>query len=154
MTLDTHSGAGWSIRKWRRTDYPQVELIFRDCLSEFSWRGPERDELRRMRQTLVAADVYVAAEPAAGLVGFMSFEPVNAYVPHLFVAADWRFCGVASSLLAVARARAEGAVQLDVDCLNERAIAFYRSQGWSIRAPADRKSGVIRRGQIRLISPE
>lgn len=122
-------------------------------MEEFSWRGPERQEIKRIRQTLIAADVYVASEPAAGLIGFMSYEPVNAYIPHLFVTADWRFCGVASSLLEVARAQTDGPVQLDVDCLNENAIAFYRAQGWTIRAPADRMSGVIRRGQIRLISP-
>lgn len=152
MILASHPGAGWSIRKWRRTDYPQVELIFRDCLAEFPWRGPERQEVQRLRRSLISADVFVASEPAAGLIGFMSFELVNAYIPHLFVASDWRFCGVAAAFLKLARQKANGPVQLDVDCLNEQAIAFYRAQGWRIRAPADRKSGVIRQGQIRLIS--
>jgi len=153
MILSSHPGAGWSIRKWQRTDYPKVELIFRDCLAEFSWRGPDRVEVQRMRRTLISADVYVAVEPAAGLIGCMSFEPINAYIPHLFVDSDWRFCGVASAFLNLARERANAPIELDVDCLNEKAIAFYRAQGWTIRAPADRKSGVIRRGQIRLISP-
>ena len=89
----------------------------------------------------------------AGIVGFATFQVDKAYVPHLFVADDWRLAGVASGLLDTIRRLAGRRIELDVDCLNDNAIAFYRRSGWTIRTPAGQRTGVIRRGQLRLISP-
>ena len=151
--LDHHKAAGWRIRTGHPRDLAGIERVFTDCLEDFPWRGPIAAEIQRLRRTLIAANLFVAEEPMAGIVGFMTFESVNAYVPHLFVAQDWRFCGVASALLKIARNRAGRPIRLDVDCLNESAIDFYRELGWTIEAPADQRSGVIRQGQIRLVSP-
>lgn len=155
MTVfDQHEGAGWLIRRWRRRDYPQIDQIFRDCLRAFPWRGSPAHEVKRLRQTLLSADVLVAEEDRAGLVGFLSVDPVKAYVPHLFVAPDWRLCGVASGLLQQAQSLCAQPLQLDVDALNEAAMTFYRHLGWQIRAPVDQRPGIIRRGQIRLTVPK
>jgi GNAT superfamily N-acetyltransferase len=152
--LDKHKGAGWSVRRWDRSDHPGIDRIFRQCLPAFPWRSSPSVEVNRLRQTLLAADVFVAEEPLAGLIGFLSLEPLTAYVPHLFVAPDWRLCGVARALLEVARSETGRPLQLDVDALNEPAMRFYRRLGWRIRAPADRRGGVIRRGQVRLLGPD
>ena len=149
MSLLTHPGAGWSVRHWRREDYPRIEVIFKDCLKGFPWRGPERDEIMRLRQTLSANIAFVAVEKQAGVVGFLTLEQGKAYVPHVFVDLDWRLCGVGSGLLQVARKFVGRPLQLDVDIQNESAIEASTALGWRERA----KVGRGRNDQVRLIGP-
>ena len=149
MSLLTHPGAGWSVRHWRRDDYPQIEVIFRDCLKVFPWRGPETTEIVRLRQTLSANVGFVSVEKRAGVIGFLTLEQGKAYVPHVFVDHDWRLCGVGSGLLSVARRFVGQPLQLDVDIQNEAAIDAYTALGWRERA----KVGRGRHEQVRLIGP-
>ena len=149
MNLLSHPGAGWSIRRAKSGDRLDVEAIFRRCLGDFAWRNSPSVEIARMRQTLLAADLFVAEVPQRGVVGFISLETHNAYVPHLFVEADWRLCGVGQGLLEVARDIAGRPLQLDVDIQNKRARAAYARMGWTVVAPAGGRRGE----QIRLIGP-
>ena len=149
MSLMTHPGAGWSVRHWRREDYPRIEAIFRDCLQSFPWRGPAREEVIRLRQSLSANVAFVATEKRAGVVGFLTLEQGKAYVPHVFVDEDWRLCGVGSGLLKVARNFVGRPLQLDVDVQNTAAIEAYMVLGWRERA----KVGRGRHEQVRLIGP-
>jgi len=149
MSLLIHPGAGWSVRHWRREDYPRIEVIFKDCLKAFPWRGPERDEIIRLRQTLSANVAFVAVEKQAGVVGFLTLEQGKAYIPHVFVDLDWRLCGVGSGLLKVARGFVGQRLQLDVDVQNESAIEAYLALGWRERKKVDRG----RHEQVRLIGP-
>ncbi len=149
MNLLTHPAAGWSVRHWRRDDYPQIEAIFSDCLTAFPWRGAARDEILRLRQTLSLNVAFVAEETQAGIVGFLTLEQGKAYVPHVFVDRDWRFCGVGSGLLQVARKFVGQPLQLDVDVQNEAAIEAYLALGWRESA----KVGGGQREQVRLVGP-
>lgn len=149
MSLYSHPGAGWSIRHWRRDDYPQIEVIFRECLAAFPWRGSARDEVMRLRQALSANIAFVAEEKNAGVVGFLTLEQGKAYVPHVFVDGDWRFCGVGSGLLQVARNFVGRPLKLDVDIQNAAAIEAYTALGWREQAKVGRGS----REQVRLVGP-
>lgn len=149
MSLLSHPGAGWSVRHWRREDYPRIEVIFKDCLKAFPWRGLERDEIMRLRQTLSANVAFVAVEKQAGVVGFLTLEQGKAYIPHVFVDLEWRLCGVGSGLLKVARSFVGQRLQLDVDVQNESAIEAYLALGWRERAKFERG----RNEQLRLIGP-
>lgn len=151
MSLLSHPGAGWSIRAAQLSDKDRIETIFRGCLREFSWRLPVEDEVNRLRQTAMSAHFYVAEEAAAGVIGFLTVEMSRSYVPHLFVDADWRFCGVADGLLKVAREVTGKPLQLDVDLKNKPARAAYAALGWRVLADAE-KAG-RRRRQIRLVGP-
>lgn len=102
-----------------------------------------------MRRTLLAAEVFVAEEARAGVVGFVSLEGLSAYVPHLFVDADWRYCGIGRGLLEVARDQVGQPLKLDVDRENVRALAAYQAMGWRVAATAGQRPG----DQIRLIGP-
>ena len=147
MSLYSHPGAGWSVRHWRRGDYPQIEVIFRDCLKAFPWRRAERDEIIRLRQSLSANVAFVAEEKRAGVVGFLPLEHGQAYVPHVVVDRDWRLCGVGSGLLQVARNFVGRPLQLDVDVQNEAAIEAYTALGWRERA----RVGRDRNEQVSLV---
>ncbi|MCR9196393.1 MAG: GNAT family N-acetyltransferase [Hyphomonas sp.] len=149
MSLYSHPGAGWSIRHWRRDDYPQIEVIFRECLTAFPWRASVREEVLRLRQALSANIAFVAEEKSAGVVGFLTLEQGKAYVPHVFVDGDWRFCGVGSGLLQVARNFVGRPLQLDVDIQNAAAIEAYTALGWKERAKVGRGA----REQVRLVGP-
>lgn len=149
MSLYSHPGAGWSVRHWRRDDYPQIEGIFRDCLKSFPWRRAEGTEIVRLRQSLSANVAFVAEEKQAGLVGFLTLEQGKAYVPHVFVHSDWRFCGVGSGLLKVARSFVGRPLLLDVDVQNTGAIEAYLALGWRERARVGRDSFE----QVRLVGP-
>ncbi len=149
MKLLSHPGAGWSIRRARASDRLDIEAVFLRCLADFEWRATPRMELLRMRRTILACDVIVAEEAGAGLIGFASVEIHNAYIPHLFVDADWRLCGVGSGLLEVSRDLAGQPLRLDVDTENIAAQAAYLAMGWTVASPAGGRQG----DQIRLIGP-
>lgn len=149
MALMTHRGAGWRIRSYQRVDHVQVEALFHDCLLDFAWRGKPADETIRLRQTMKSSVCLVAEEPNTGLVGFLTLEREKAYVPHLFVHRDWRFCGVASGLLDVARDLARAPLQLDVDIQNDNAMRAYKALGWTEKVGAT----TSRPAQRRLSGP-
>ena len=103
----------------------------------------------RLRQILRASQCLIAEEGEAGLVGFLTLERDKAYVAHLFVDRDWRFCGVGSGLLDVARHLARAPLQLDVDVQNEGALKAYRAMGWVERVDVS----PARPGQTRMSGP-
>ena len=90
----THKGAGWSIRPYAAGDGSACVAIFRDCLADFPWRGDWRAFLPPLHAALINSRALVAVEPQAGLVGFLTLQTPSAYVDHLFVREDWRFCGI------------------------------------------------------------
>lgn len=145
----THRAAGWKIRLRMAADDESIEAVFRDCLSDFPWRPSHDVELIRLRGTVSANHCLVAHESKAGIVGFLALERRKAYVSHLFVKHDWRFCGVGAGLLQVARDMARAPLVLDVDIQNEAAFKAYRAMGWTEKVGP--KPG--RDGQIRLSGP-
>lgn len=149
MMFLSHPGAGWTIRRARSSDRLDIEALFVRCLTSFPWRGPASQELIRMRRTILACEVFVAEEKGAGLVGFLTLETLNTYVPHLFVAPDWRFCGVGAGLLEVARDITAQPLRLDVDEQNTKAQAAYQAMGWTVVTPAGGRAN----DQIRLLGP-
>lgn len=145
----THPAAGWQIRAFERRDYRPCYQLFRDCLRDFPWRGSASPYLRQLFNSLPTARAWVAEEPRAGVVGFLTLRPESAYVDHLFVEQDWRLCGVGKGLLEVARAEMGRPLSLDVDTQNTRARQAYEALGWKVTA----RTGKPRAEQIRLIGP-
>lgn len=151
MDLYVHPAGGWTIRPLQRADLMAVQDLFIACLEEFPWRGPVRNELVRLRRTFMASEQFVAEEPQAGLIGFISLEAHKSYIPHLFVDPDWRFAGVGRGLLGVAREMCGRSLSLDVDIQNKGARAAYAAMGWSERVKAER--GARAGNQVRLVGP-
>jgi len=149
MRLLSHPGAGWHVRAARRSDQSDIEDIFATCLKAFPWRGSLADELIRLRRTAQSCLFFVAEEPKAGVIGFLTLEKPKAYIPHLFVVPDWRLCGIGQGLLSVARSKAGQPLRLDVDGKNANAIKAYHSMGWT---EFTRLSSGFNE-QLRLISP-
>lgn len=144
-----HRAAGWGIRFRTTPDNPGIEAVFGDCLLSFPWRGTAREELARLRTALNTHDCLVAHEPHVGIIGFLVLDRPKAYVSHLFVDRDWRFCGVGAGLLGIARDMARAPLLLDVDVQNTAAMKAYRAMGWVEKVGP----GPERGGQRRLSGP-
>lgn len=149
MELMTHRAAGWKIRLRMSSDNQGIEALFDDCLQDFPWRSSGSEETIRMRKALASSDCLIAHEAKAGVVGFLILERPKAYVSHLFVHRNWRFCGVGGGLLDVARDMARSPLQLDVDIQNEPAMRAYKAMGWIEKVGAVTPRG----GQRRLAGP-
>lgn len=149
MELMSHRAAGWKIRLRLSSDNPGVEALFETCLAHFPWRSSTADEIVRLRQALNVGDCLIAHEGNAGVIGFLILDRPKAYVSHLFVHDDWRFCGVGSGLLGVARDMARSPLQLDVDAQNEPAMRAYKAMGWVEKVGPD----PMRSNQRRLSGP-
>ena len=124
--------------------------IFRDCVAHFPWRGDIANYLPALKRALDMDATFLAHEPQAGVIGFITMQPATRYVDHLFVAEDWRLCGVGRGLISVARTEASGPLLLDVDTQNTAARSAYEALGWRMTADAP---PARRRQQLRLISP-
>ena len=147
---DRHPAAGWSIRKFRAADIDACTDIFVDCFRDFDWRRRRVVQLEPLKQTISATDGWVASEDHAGVVGFITLDTANAYVPYLFVDRDWRFCGIGRGLLSAARDQAGRPLELNVDAPNRFARQAYEAMGWSETGARARENGVL---SIRLRSP-
>ena len=94
-----HAGAGWSIRPFTAADAGPCLAIFRECLTQMPWRIRNRDQYMILRRSLTPLNAWVATEPDAGVIGFLTLQLAQDYIDHLFVDPDWRLCGVARGLL-------------------------------------------------------
>jgi len=146
----THPGAGWSIRPFEAADAGPCLSIFRHCLQDMPWRTRSRGQYMILRRALMPQAAWVAEEPDAGIVGFLTLQLPQDYIDHLFVDPDWRFCGVARGLLEVARQGATGPLSLDVDTENMGARRAYEALGWQVVASTTTTS---KARQMRLVSP-
>ena len=80
-----HAGAGWHIRKYETSDGQACMSIFMSCLRKFPWRGAPRPYVARLIRSLPGAKIWVAEEPNAGIIGFLTLQPHDAYIDHIFV---------------------------------------------------------------------
>jgi GNAT superfamily N-acetyltransferase len=146
-----HPGAGWSVRPYQAADSNACLAIFRQCLIDMPWRVRNRAQYMILRRALGPDNAFIAEEPEAGIIGFLTLQRPQDYIDHLFVDDDWRFCGVARGLLDVARQHSAGPLSLDVDAENLGARRAYEALGWQVVASTSGSSGKAR--QMRLVSP-
>lgn len=146
----SHPAAGWSIRRLADRDRETCLDIFMACLGDFHWRGPHGRYTAPLMAALSRRTSWVAEEPRAGIVGFITLKPRLAYVDHLFVDVDWRLCGIGRGLLTVAREAAAKPLTLTVDVQNTAARRAYEALGWM---PTGQAGGDGNSGWMRLVSP-
>ncbi len=108
------------LRTWQAT-YPQFDFAARLDW----WRA-------RWRNELVPAAEVIVAEADGAMIGFVTVDPRTLYLDQLVVAPEHWGTGVAATLVAAAKRLSRHGLDLDVNMDNDRAIRFYRKQGFSI----------------------
>ena len=127
---EPRNAAGWSIRRYEYGDLLACSRIFKRGVMGFNWYKRTLVTTRHLRASLDEGIAWVAVEPKAGVVGFITLYEKDAYIHYLFVDPDWQFCGVGRGLLEIARARIGRPLDLKVDCPNKHARAAYAQLGW------------------------
>ena len=110
------------IELWRRTwqhAYPEIDFTARLAW----WR-------ERWSKELVPTAVITVAEMAGTPVGFVTIDPMTAYLDQLVVAPEAWGTRVAADLLAQAKRISPRALELHVNVDNLRAIRFYEKHGF------------------------
>ncbi|WP_296577960.1 GNAT family N-acetyltransferase [Phreatobacter sp.] len=62
--------------------------------------------------------------------GFVTVHPGSGWIDQMLVSVDHQGSGLAAALMEAAKAAAPAGLTLDVNADNDRAIAFYRRQGF------------------------
>lgn len=110
------------LQTWQAA-YPQINFAER-----FDWWR------QRWRDELVPNCEITVAEADGEMIGFATVDPKTGYLDQLVVApARWR-SGVGAALIEEAKRLSPLGLDLDVNTDNDRAIGFYRQQGFSIAA--------------------
>jgi putative acetyltransferase len=112
-------------RAWTAA-YPAIDFTARLAW----WRDRLTNEL------LPTGEVVVAEDQFGGVAGFVTITPATGYLDQLCVAPDHQGRGLAARLMAYAKGRAPGRVELHVNASNARAIAFYRREGFVVTGEA------------------
>jgi putative acetyltransferase len=68
------------------------------------------------------------------MAGFITLDPSSGHIDQLAVAPAYWSCGVADTLIAHAKTHALGALRLEVNQDNARAVRFYEKHGFHRRA--------------------
>jgi putative acetyltransferase len=117
---DCASLAGLWVESWREA-MPDIDFNAR--------RGWLLDHLRALEAA--GAITICAFDGADRLLGFVTFDPVTAYLDQLAVAPEAKGTGAAKLLLDEARRLSPKGLALDVNQDNARAVAFYERQGFA-----------------------
>ena len=126
-----------SIRPYAPPDlYPLVECWFHTWHATFApRRHPDPiDAWRRRFQKDYAtqAEVWLSTAPNQ-VAAFMVLLPEAGWLEQLFVHPDYQGRGLGRALLALARFRCPGGVELDTPAENTAAREFYRRRGFAAR---------------------
>ena len=108
------------VAAWRETGF----AIDFDARRE--WLG---DHLRARRSQ--GAEIVVAIDAPGAPAGFVTIDPKTGVLDQLCVAPSEWGTGLARALVDEAKRRSPGAVELEVNEANQRALRFYEREGFA-----------------------
>lgn len=120
--VDDKAAAGLWVEAWNAT-MPSIDFAARE-----HW----------LLGTLAAARMrgeVLRAARAGGVIGFFMLRPADGHIEQICVAHCAWGSGVASALLADAKALSTAPLRLEVNAANTRARAFYRREGFIETGP-------------------
>ena len=123
------------IRKFKNSDTEQVMNLWlagNEDAHSFVKKGYWRSHYSEVQEALLEASIFVY-ETDGKIQGFIGM--LNEYIAGIFVAKDLRSHGIGRQLLNYVKQRYEK-LSLEVYQKNNRAIAFYQREGFSILSEA------------------
>jgi len=122
----------FTLRPARRTDADTIAALFLHARREGLPYLPEvhRDDetYDYIRETVMAESQVVVADVDGEAVGFVAIDA--GLVEHLYVAPGWQRRGIGDALLAEAKRRQPGGLDLYTFAANDAARRFYEARGF------------------------
>lgn len=127
------------IRPYLKADRVALDDLFRVCQERFL-PGLEPGIIEDFTEATRGEPILVALEDDEP-VGFVSWWPPSDFIHNLFVRPDRFRRGIGAALLNACLANIRRPARLKCLCDNDRAIAFYLSQGWKVGDPGEGPRG-------------
>ena len=122
------------LRPYQDADWPALLALWIESWTvtrpdiDFSARAPWLAEL--FKGSRADGAQIVVAEDQRGLLGLVLFNPAKNWLEQIVVAPRGKGSGAAQALIGEAKSACPGGFGLDVNADNERALAFYRGEGF------------------------
>jgi putative acetyltransferase len=123
-----------SLRRYEDRDWPALLALW---IESWTQARPEIDFSARadwlaglFASSLAAGAEIFVAEDEKGLIGFVLFDPARKWLEQIAVAPRGKGSGAARALIGRAKAACPDGFGLDVNADNDRALAFYRREGF------------------------
>lgn len=126
-----------AVQPARPEDGDALRRIYRDTRrAHFHWLDPDSLRLEDFDKAS-EGELVLTARVEDTIAGFVSLWEPDRFVHSLFVLPDYQHLGVGKALLAASE-QALG-LPLTLKCMqaNDKALAFYRSQGWVVVQQVD-----------------
>jgi L-amino acid N-acyltransferase YncA len=123
----------YEVRRAKAIDAQAVQNIYAHCISTADWLPEQARAAVDFAQSSIGELVHVATTPNGEVVGFISVQPSESFVHHLYVRYDARGKGVGRQLLlSLLSLQPWLAAPWRLKCVraNQRALAFYIRFGW------------------------
>jgi ribosomal protein S18 acetylase RimI-like enzyme len=131
----------YEVRPAKTADAQAVQNIYASCISTADWLPEQVRAAVDFAQSSVGELVNVATASNGEIVGFISVQPSESFVHHLYVHADYRGEGVGRQLLLSLQPSLSVPWRLKCIRANQRAFDFYIRFGWCEVASGESEHG-------------
>jgi GNAT superfamily N-acetyltransferase len=118
------------VRPSAEADREALDAIYRECRAEATWLPPAARENSDFARDTAGEKIFVAVGNDDHPPGFLSVWEPDSFMHHLYVRSDLRDRGIGTALLGYLSTRLPTPWMLKCLSANDRALAFYLSQGW------------------------
>jgi GNAT superfamily N-acetyltransferase len=120
----------YEVRPAKAIDARALQSIYASCISKADWLPEHARVAVDFAQSSVGELVHVAAASNGEVAGFISVQPTESFIHHLYVHRETRGKGVGRQLLLSLQPWLAAPWRLKCVRANHRALAFYIRVGW------------------------
>ncbi|GAA4435920.1 GNAT family N-acetyltransferase [Bremerella cremea] len=119
------------IRPADPNDNTQLQRLFEDVMFGATFPPPETGHVTDFGQATEGEKIFVAQAADGAIVGIVTIWEPDSFIHYLLVAGDRQRQGIGTCLLESLEAWLPLPWKLKCEVSNRRALAFYRTLGWT-----------------------